>query len=339
MAWDINTYNAADPSAYIVKWAAENFGKENASSIARIKNLYYQLAQAGKPEHVGLLKFTAKEINERLEAYQKLNDMLDSCKMKIDKKNAAAFYQLVSYPVESSCLMNYKVLRQQLAFKFFNEKNISEAKENLQQAQTAYGIILELTERYNRFIANGKWNGMMSWHPRDQKVFNAPVQFDSLIIKTDSAVIKKETKEAQLVLRVSAQQMYQPKICTGCLLMNGVGISGSGITTADKARDVLLSYHITLNAGTYSIVVKCLPTFAMEKERQLTYTISLAGAVAQTVNVNAEAESAIWKENVLKGYSTGETVHTLNAGGPVILNIELKNKNLVVNQIEIYKVQ
>jgi hypothetical protein len=165
------------------------------------------------------------------------------------------------------------------------------------------------------------------------------VQFDSLIIKTDSAVIKKETKEAQLVLRVSAQQMYQPKICTGCLLMNGVGISGSGITTADKARDVLLSYHITLNAGTYSIVVKCLPTFAMEKERQLTYTISLAGAVAQTVNVNAEAESAIWKENVLKGYSTGETVHTLNAGGPVILNIELKNKNLVVNQIEIYKVQ
>jgi hypothetical protein len=339
MGYDINTYNATNPSAYINNWAAETFGKENANAITRIKNLYYELAQAGKPEHVGLLKFTVKEINQRLEAYQKLNDMLDSCKMKIDKKDAAAFYQLISYPVESSCLMNYKALRQQLAFKFFNENNITEAKENLQQAQTAYKIIPELTERYNRFITGGKWNGMMNWHPRDQKVFNAPVEFDSLKIKTDSVVIKKETKEAQLVQRINTQQMYQPKTCTGCRLMYDIGISGSGITTPDKATNAVLTYRTTLNAGTYSIVVKCLPTFAMEKERQLTYTISLAGGGAQTVNVNAEAESTIWKENVLKGFSAGETLHTLNTSGAVILNIELKNKNLVINQVEIYKVQ
>ena len=67
MSYDINTYNPVNPSVYINNWAAEIFGKENANAITRIKNLYYELAQAGKPEHVGLLKFTAKEINQRLE--------------------------------------------------------------------------------------------------------------------------------------------------------------------------------------------------------------------------------------------------------------------------------
>jgi hypothetical protein len=77
----------------------------------------------------------------------------------------------------------------------------------------------------------------------------------------------------------------------------------------------------------------------MEKERQLNYTIALGTAAKQTINVNAEAESAMWKENVQRGFSMGESVHVVNESGKVILNIELKNKNLVINQIEIYKVK
>lgn len=336
MAWDINTYNAASPSAYISKWAAETFGKENADIITRIKNLYYQLAAAGKPEHVGLLKFTAKEINELLEAYQQLSDMLDSCKQKIDKRNADAFFQLIQYPVEGACLINTKALRQQLALKFFNENKISDAKENLQAAQMAYTIIPEITERYNRFIAKGKWNGMMSWHPRDQKVFNAPKVFDSLQTAVDSVLIKKETKEAQLVKRITAQQLWNSKSTAGCKLLPGIGISGAGITGSEKA---VIDYKLSLNAGIYNITVKCLPVFAMEKEKQLVYTIALNNGAEQTGNVHAEAETAIWKENVLRGYSMAATEHRLETGGNTTITIQLKNKNLVISQIEIYKVQ
>ncbi|NOT93734.1 glycosyl hydrolase 115 family protein [Ferruginibacter sp.] len=336
MAWDISNYNASDPSAYIYNWAAETFGKENASAITRIKNLYYQLAQAGKPEHVGLLKFTAKEINERLEAYQKLNDMLDSCKQKISKSRSDAFFQLVSYPVQSSCLMNYKVLQQQLALKFFNENNITEAKENALAAQTAFKIIPEITERYNRFIAGGKWNGMMSWHPRDQKVFNAPLQFDSLKLKTDSALLQKETREAQLVKRITAQQLFENKSTVNCKLLTALGISGAGITGGDNA---VINYKLQLNAGLYSIVVKCLPVYAMEKEKQLSYTVVVNNDAVQTANVHAETETAVWKENVLRGYSMAATEHKLITSGNTTIVIQPKNKNLVINQIEIYKVQ
>jgi Glycosyl hydrolase family 115/Gylcosyl hydrolase family 115 C-terminal domain len=336
IAWDINTYNAADPAAYIHNWAAATFGKQNAPQITRIKEWYYKLAQSGKPEHVGLLKFTAKEINERLEAYQKLNAMLDSCKAKIDKNKYDVFFQLVAYPVEAACLMNTKALNEQLAIKYFNQDNAAAAAENVQLAQTAYTIISEITERYNRFIAGGKWNGMMSWHPRDQKVFNAPIIFDSLKIKTDSAVIKKEIKEAQLVKKITALQLFQNKNTSNCNLLPGVGISGAALTSNQNG---VIKYSLSLTAGPYSIVVKCLPTYAMEKEKQLQYGITVNDAVVQTANVHAETETAIWKENILKGYSMAATEHVVTKNGNTLITIQLKNKNLVVTQIEIYKVQ
>ena len=336
MAWDITTYNSANPSAYIQNWATANFGSKAATAITAIKNQYYQLAQASKPEYLQMVKFTAKEINLRLDAYQKLEEMVEACRDKIDPQLSDAFYQLIKYPVEGASLLNTKILTQQLALQSLAQHNSEAAKQQLQLAQTAYKIIPEITERYNKFIAGGKWNGMMSWHPRDQKVFNAPLVFDSLIIKTDSALLKKEIREALLVQVIGAQQLYRPKTCTDCLLLPGVGLSAAGITTATNA---LISYTTTLNAGTYNVVIKCLPTFAMEKERQLNYTIALGTAAKQTINVNAEAESAIWKENVQRGFSMGESVHMVNESGKLILNIELKNKNLVINQIEIYKVK
>ncbi len=334
MAWDISTYNATNPSAYILNWATETFGKENASPITRIKELYYQLAQAGKPEHVALLKFTQKEINERLEAYQKLYAMLDSCKEKIDKNKSDAFYQLVGYPVESACLMNIKILNEQLVVKYFNQNNTAAAAENLQLSQMAYKIIPELTERYNRFIAGGKWNGMVSWHPRDQKVFNAPKSFDSLKVTVDSILIQKEKREAQLVKRITARQLFENKNTANCKLLPGVGINGAGVAGGENAS---INYKLQLNAGTYSIVVKCLPTFAMEKDKQLNYTIAVSNAAVQTGNVHTEAETAVWKENVLRGYSITATEHKVITSGNTMITILLKNKNLVINQIEIYK--
>ena len=337
MAWDITTYNATDPDVYIHKWATEIFDNKPATDIVRIKKQYYQLAASGKPEHLNMLTFTAKEIYQRLESYQSLYQMTDSCAGKIDRSLTDAFFQLIKYPVEAAVLQNKKILYQQLAMQLFRQNKTDETKENLHLAQQAYQIIPEITERYSRFIAKGKWNGIMSWHPRDQKVFFAPQAFDSLKTTVDSVLIKKEFKEAQRVQIITAQQLYNSK--TGCQLLPGVGISGTGISQAKNSTKAVVSYKTTLNAGTYSIVVKCLPVFAMEKERQMNYRISLNNDVMQTVNVHAEADSPAWKENVLSGFSLGETIHKLGTSGSVTLIIELLNKNIVINQVEIYKVQ
>ena len=339
MAWDISIYNATNPSGYIKKWATESFDSKSADGITSIKELYYHLAQSGKPEHLNMLKFTVKEIHQRLEAYHKLYSVTDSCTQKIDNSLAHVYFQLIKYPVEAAYLMNQKILHQQLAIQFLKKNSISEARENLDIAQLSFRIIPEITERYNRFIAGGKWNGIMSWHPRDQKVFDAPPIFDSLKTTPDSALLQKEKREAQLVQITTAQQLYHTKSSSGLRLLPGVGISGAGLTPVSSSTKAQISYKTSLNAGTFIIVVKCLPTFAMEKERVMNYRISLNADEAQMVNVNAEADSPAWKENVVRGFSFGETVHTLDKSGVATITIELLNKHLVINQIEIYKVQ
>jgi hypothetical protein len=336
LAWDISIYNSGDLSQYIVKWAYDNCG-QIATEIARIKEVYYVLAQSGKPEHLHLLKFTPKEIIARLGSYQQLDSMLEACSAKVDKNSESSFFQLVKYPVRSTILQNKKILHQQLAVHAFQKNEIEEVKANLQIANTAFAVIRELTDQYNKFISRGKWNGIMSWHPRDQKAFDAPLAFDSLRLTVDSAVMKKEIKEAQRV-QTLFKQLSNPEEHLGCRMLYA-GISGIGVTPVPGSKQSIVTAKIKLNAGVYNIVVKCLPTFSMEKERNLNYSISLNGDQPQTVNVNSEADSPEWKENVLRGYSVGETMHTLSVSGTVTIVIELKNKNLVINQVEIYKAQ
>jgi hypothetical protein len=335
MSYDISTYNESDPDKYIRQWAAATFGTKMAGSITEIKKQYYQLAASGKPEHLNMLKFTKKEINERLAAYQTIGIMADTALSKPGSNLTAALFELMGYPELGTRMMNYKILNERLAQIAFSENKMEEAKVSVQDAAVAYQTIATITERYNRFIASGKWNGMMSDHPRDQKVFKAPVSFDSLKTVTDSALIKKEIREAQRVKIITAAELYKNINTTGAKLLSGIGISGAGITSNEFAARIL--YELNLTAGSYEIVVKCLPTFAMEKEKQLTYNIAVNNETAQSVNVHAEAETAVWKENVLRGFSQGASQHIVAKDGSSIIKMVLKNKNLVISQIEIYK--
>ena len=334
MSYDISTYNAAKPDACIRNWAAETFGAAIAEKVTKIKQAYYQLATSGKPEHLNTLTFTPKEIDDRLLQYENLGTMVDSCVAHVKQALIPAMFELISYPAEAARLMNYKILHERAAQLAFSQNNNEEAKINLQTAAVAYQVIGTITERYNRFIAAGKWNGMMSWHPRDQKVFNAPLSFDSLKTTTDSAVIKKKIKEAQRVKIITAKQLYDNRNTSSCTLLPDLGISGAGLTS--NGIPGAINYKLPLSSGNYTIVVKCLPTFAMEKERQLNYTITVNDDALQTVNVNAEAETAVWKDNVLRGFSQGATQHTIKTTGPATIKIDLKNKNLVISQVEIY---
>ncbi|GAB2806225.1 glycosyl hydrolase 115 family protein [Ferruginibacter profundus] len=333
MGYDITTYNAKDPDAYIKKWAVETFGERNTAAVTAIKKRYYQLAASGKPEHLGMLGFSTKEIYDRLKEYEDLGFMVDTFVANLKTGLQPALFELVTYPAEAARMLNYKILYEKLAAIAFNENRIEEAKSNLQTAVVAYQSIETATERYNRFIAGGKWNGMMSFHPRDQKVFNAPPVFDSLKSKTDSVLIKKQIQEAQRVKILTAKELYDNKNTVNCTLLQGLGISGAALTGNAGA----ITYKMPMTSGSYTIVVKCVPTFAMEKERLLNYTIAVNNETPQNVNVNAEAETGTWKENVLRGYSQGASVHAIAKDTPGVIYIKLQNKNLVISQVEIYK--
>jgi hypothetical protein len=225
MAWDIKIYNEEDTYSYIENWATALFGASNASMVWMLKDSYYHLAESAKPEHLGMLTFTKKEMEDRIDEYNTLTGLTATCKKRIPALLQDAFYQLVEYPVIGAALMNKKIFYERMAAIALSDKKKMEAKEYSLNAKEVFDSIKTMTDYYNTGMAAGKWNGMMSWHPRDLKVFNAPTAFDSIKIKTDSAFNRKETEEANLVDTKTAWTLNSMQVIQNCKLLDRVGIS------------------------------------------------------------------------------------------------------------------
>lgn len=175
MAWNINAVDYTNLENHLENWAAREFGEQNAKPIVDILNEYYRLASVRRPEHMGFNRvevsgyprgglmpvatpeFTENEACERLEDYDKIEKAAAELATNISPERADAYYQLVEYPVRAASQMNKKLL---LAG---------------QPALNAYNEIVRLTDRYNKKIANGKWNLMMDMKPRKLPVFEPPV--------------------------------------------------------------------------------------------------------------------------------------------------------------------
>jgi len=337
MAYNINVYNEEKPLNYITNWATSIFGKDVGKEIAVIKQKYYQLAQEAKPEHLNMVHFTKDEELRRLKAYDELENLVLKTEPKIPVQLSGAYYELIKYPTLSARWMNEKFTFENLAQLAFNDGNIADSKAYLKKATLAFDSIKLATKFYNEDNSKGKWNGMMSYHPRDLKVFTAPLIFDSLKYNIDSALIKKEAEEKKLIKRIVAKDLFEHGKITNCKLLPNLGVGDTSITALDISKIAEITYSLNLPVGDYKIVVKCLPTYAMEKDKKLTYSISLNNDTPQIINVNAETESAIWKKNVVNGFSSGTSNHEVSRTGKSTLNIILQNKNLVINQVEIYK--
>jgi hypothetical protein len=236
--------------------------------------------------------------------------------------------------------MCQKVVDEKMAAYFVSKNQIDDAKNYLQYSRSAFDSIKAITEYYNTVMSAGKWNGMMSWHPRDLKTFNPPLVFDSLSKLPITDIVESDKDDKNRVYKIGGWDILMKNVYQNCTLIKALGISGYIITPTNfDSVSALINYTIDLPEGRYKIIVKCLPTFAMEKEKQLSYTIAINNELPQMVNVHTEAESAIWKKNVIRGYSQGQTEHTIISKGSSNLKVIFKNKNLAISQIEIYKTQ
>lgn len=344
MAWDVKKWNALTVNRYMGAWATELFGLENRNEIFVIKYLYYQLAAAGKPEHLNSVQYSIGEMNGRISRYKELAARAEKLAVKIPDHLQSAFYQLILYPVLSAKLMNEKI--------FYARMSIAESDTVLAlKAKLAYDSIQLLTAKYNQQISNGKWNGMMSWHPRDQAVFKMPETFLTIDgRKRDSLkIVYNSFAHPKVIIGNSFLKKKNESKSFGFTVIQGLGIQGSALTIANLKNDLsdipshqlpYVEYDLSerskfLKPGNYQVVVKCLPVFDVNQSKYLEYNISVGEDSIQTVNVHAEADSKAWRENVLKGYSSGSTYHSIKTGEEKI-RIYFKNKDLVICSIEIY---
>jgi hypothetical protein len=364
LAWNINQWTPLNAYTYPRDWAARTFGEEFADSIASVKKEYYRLSQNGKPEHLGVLSFNTSEMKSRIESFQSIADKAGRIYQNMPERLKDAFFQLVYYPINGALLMNQKIFYARISLDLAKEKDKS-ALDYARKAKDAYEQIQIITKKYNEQIARGKWNGIMSWKPRNLDVFKMPkvatekmltdsvlpelTNNDAATSKPDADIIKSMVAEnpTEKTIKISATSFFQKKEKTGQTIhhFNGLGLDGNGIgilpftanpvTTDSISYASFLEYKVFVNPGTHTITLKCLPTHLIHKDRDVCYGISVNNDSIKIISINYPAESTTWKQNVLHGYSIGQTQHNINIDGESTIRIYLPEPGVIIDRLEV----
>lgn len=167
MAWNLDKVSSEGVTAHLKHWLERELGTSCAKAILPVMQEHYRLAHIRKPEFMGNtreeeknpvyrevkdLPWSEREINERLNAYSQLSEMVEKAASKVPADRQSAYFELVKYPVQAATQMNRKLLYAQLA---------RHDKEDWEKSDAAYDSIAALTQHYNS-LENGKWNRMMN---------------------------------------------------------------------------------------------------------------------------------------------------------------------------------
>lgn len=344
LAWDVEKWKPENASAYTSSWAKETFGAEFADAIAAIKTQYYNLAASGKPEHLASINFPYYEVEKRLSAYQELAKKAEDLKSKIPPRLHDAYFQLIYYPVMGATLMNEKM--------FYAQKSITmaqagkdEALDFAKKSATAFEKIKELTNIYNKEIANGKWDGIMDYRPRKRPVFDMPeVATQAMLQEGKKNPLLAKLLPAPLTIEAAAFSGKSDAKDVKVTKLDHLGISNAGVSLlpfyfdafdADKLEKApFVTYNVDLAEGQHVVEVKCLPTQGVYDGRGVRYAISVNGNTPQVIDIAPKSEDSTWQKNVLQGFASGKTNQQFNAGKNTV-KIYLLDPGIVINQLEI----
>ena len=148
-AWNPDDYPADRIDQYMVDWARSIFGGEYAREIADIVTEYSNMNLERKPEvqRVGIYSVETGEAQRMFNRWDELEKRTLSLSKKMPAEMQDAFYQLVEYPAVASA----GVAKIYLAATLGDSITM----------HTLFERDKQMTDKYNKVIAGGKWDGMM----------------------------------------------------------------------------------------------------------------------------------------------------------------------------------
>jgi len=188
MAWNPDQYSNDNLDSYYFHFAKNQFGAKYATEIGNILKKYFQLGFSRKPEHMGWSKVYSNtaiqsptislfnngdEVQQRINAYDKLEKQTESLYTKLPDQLKDSFFELVAYKVIGASNMNKKLLYAYKSRECAKQGRVI-ANKYADLSRQAFERIKSETEKYNLKIAGGKWNHIISYHPRNLPVFDMP---------------------------------------------------------------------------------------------------------------------------------------------------------------------
>lgn len=331
LAWNVSLPGCEEGSgvvrSHLGRWLEQTFGSEAGRQLLPLMEEFYRLSHVRKPEFMGNtrvydgrhariadLPWTESYIRERLAAFRTLSEEVGKIAPRVPQNRREAYFEMIQYPVQASDAMNRKLLYAQLA----RHSAPADSAGLWQQSDAAYDRIVSLTREYNSLLG-GKWDGIMSFHPRDLEVFrrvehrvaSAPV----------SAPACRQLREASDYARLTGSASR----------IDGLGHGGRALCLAKGST---AEYTFDTPAGDSLTIDVCLvPTHAVEGGR-LRFRIDTEGSEPQTFDCETREYSEEWKTGILQA-QTVKTVRLPRTGKATRVRITTLDEGIVLDQLKL----
>jgi len=356
---ETSRYNKLPYSNHLNAFFTREFGVEKADLLTSVMQQFYQLATYRKPEHMAWTRveeagfqggkspvidteFNEEEINQRLKDYAILENQVRTIEEQLPGAKRDAYFQLVSYPVYGTSLLNQKILYAQLARRYFSEDSVKAASFAAASLFASHEI-KRLTRYYNETMSNGKWNRMMYDHPRDLPVFGEPVLPEALKSLTPkplmtprvilrSALMEKESGMAGSSMLSESDSCIAFNASVNCpdRPLSGLGHSGSAVCL--KKGELVRYQFSTTSTGKGTLTIYTLPNHAADGG-DLRFDVRLNEEAPVTINTRTFGRSETWKEGVLRNQLKSSIAVAFLKPGLQTLIINALDDDIILDQL------
>jgi hypothetical protein len=266
MAWNPTSFTQDNLDYYSVKFAEDQFGKNNAKEIAEIINLYCKYNSRVSAEMMNHKTYNLQsgEFLQVRDAYLALETRALRQFMILDKTYQDTYKQIILHPVRAMANLYDMYYAVAMNHKLAEEKD-QKANYWADYADECFTRDAEYTKDYNLNISGGKWNHMMdqthigykSWdEPKEGNIKPTVYRITPAEAKTGGYIFEEKngvvTMEAEHFLDVKAPAN------TKWTVIPDLGRTLSGISLmpyTEKTNGSAISYQFKLKNNPSTVKV------------------------------------------------------------------------------------
>ena len=300
-AWNPNRYNAANLMDHPKKFCAQQFGESQADEAARILNLYSQYAGRVTAEMLDASTYNLEtgEWKQVCDEFTRLEADALRQFVSLPADMHDAYRQLLLFPIQALGNVYEMYYAQAMNHKLYAEGN-PEANVWADRVELCFKRDSLLCRGYNKDIAGGKWDGMMtqkhigyvSWNdnfPKD--VCPKVMRFND----TSSMAGGYTFQPSDGYIAMDAEHYYsimEPNEAKWTVIPY-MGRTRSGISLQPYSADVnggSITYRFEVPEGVNEVDVHVITasTLAFQRMEGHRYTVGFEGQQPVEVNFNGE---------------------------------------------------
>ncbi len=298
MAWNPKTHTQQSVFNHTRDFFAEQLGEQWADEAAAIYNQNCQYMARVTPEMLDARTYNVEtgEWKQVADEYQRLEARALRLFLTLPQSRHDVFKQLILFPVQAAANLNDMYYAQAMN-RYLAERKNPDANIWAEKVKDCFKRDSLLCLSYNKEIANGKWNGMMTQKHIGYRSWNDNFRRDMLpaTTKVDDKTQGGYTfNHSNGFVAMEAEHYFEAKAADGIqwTIYPDFGRTRSAIALTPYSQstgDAQLNYRFSLPAdhpaeATIHVIVKSTLDFTNRGGHE--YTVSLDGSEPATVNFN-----------------------------------------------------